>query len=253
MKGSARLVVDRSGAIDMYSEPPFAIRRSGGQYILVGSAAAPIGGDELSLCIDVEGGASAHVTTAAATILWPAPTGVVASSLTTALTVSANSHLCWAPEPSVSVVGSLHRAHTKVSLAPGASCVIVEEIALGRHGESPGFVDSLLRVERNGAVLVHHAEHYGFGSAGWGNAVGTGGARHVFSAVLVGVCEAGTARTAVGSATSAAWLPIDTDAAMVLAVGPDRPAVLACVEQLVPELERSVLPSTVGDLRSEHE
>jgi urease accessory protein len=253
MKGAARLVVDRSGATDMYSEPPFAIRRSGGRYIVVGSAAAPVGGDELSLCIDVVDGASAHVTTAAATMLWPAPTGVVASSLTTTLTVSANSCLVWSPEPSVSVVGSQHLSNTTVSLASGASCLIVEEFALGRHAELPGFVDAVLRVELDGAVLVHHGEQYGIGAAGWGTAVGTGDARHVLTAVLVGMCEVSEPRTYVSPALSAAWFPIANDAAMLLALGPDRPAVLNCVNQLVPELDRSIPSSRVGDLRSEHE
>jgi urease accessory protein len=238
MKGMARLAVDRSGATDMYSEPPFAIRRSGDQYIVVGSAAAPVGGDELSLMIDVMDGASAHVTTAVATMLWPAPNGVVASSLTTALTVHANSHLRWWPEPSVSVTGSHHETRTTVSLATGASCVIVEEIALGRHAECPGFVDAALRIERNGTVLIHHAEPYGFGSAGWRTAVGTGDARHVLTAVLVGVCDAGAPRTDVGTTVSAAWLPVADDVALVLAVGPDRPSVCDLVNRLAPELKR---------------
>jgi urease accessory protein len=255
LKGTARLVVDRSGATDMYSEPPFAIRRSGGRYIVVGSAAAPVGGDELSLCIDVVDGATAHVTTAAATMLWPAPTGMVASTLTTTLNVGANSCLVWSPEPSVSVVGSQHVAHTSVFLASGASCMIVEEIALGRHAELPGSVDAVLRVERDGAVLVHHGELYGIGSGGWGNAVGTGDARHVFTAVLVGMGEVSESRTYMSPTLSAAWLPIAHDAAMVLAVGPDRPTVRSCLDHLAPELERAspIHSSRVGDLRSEHE
>lgn len=237
MKGLARLRVDRSGATDMYAEPPFAIRRSGDRFIVVGSAAAPVGGDELSLFIDVADGASAHVTTAAATMLWPAPSGVVASSLVTTLVVHETSHLSWMPEPSVSVAGSHHVARTLVSLSTSASCVIVEELALGRHAEPPGLLESVLRVERNGAALVHHSEHYGFGSAGWGTAVGTGGARHVLTALVVGVCEAGLPRAAVGTSISAAWFPVAADAAVVLAVGPDRPSVLAEVRQLAAELK----------------
>ncbi|HUF99971.1 MAG TPA: urease accessory protein UreD [Ilumatobacter sp.] len=237
MKGAARLVVDRSGATEMYSETPFAIRRSADRFVVVGSAAAPVGGDELALSIEVGGGASAHVCTAAATMLWPAPTGTVASTMTTRLIVRENSHLSWLPEPSVSVAGSHHVASTSVSLATGASCILIEEVALGRHAEPPGFLDATLRIERNAAVLVHHAEQYGLGSAGWGNAVGTDGARHVLTAVIVGLCDAGAPRTEVGGLVSAAWLPVAHDAAVVLAVGPDRPSVLDRVRTIAPELK----------------
>jgi len=71
-----------------------------------------------------------------------------------------------------------------------------------------------------------------------GNAVGTGDARHVLSAVLVGLCEAGAPRTHVGPAVSVAWLPIDQDVNIVLAAGPDRPSVLSHVKQVAPELKR---------------
>ena len=42
----------RALPVDIRSEPPFAIRRSGTRILLVSSAAAPVGGDDLALEID---------------------------------------------------------------------------------------------------------------------------------------------------------------------------------------------------------
>ena len=92
-----------------------------------------------------------------------------------------------------------------------------------------------LRVERDGIVLVDHGESFGPEVAGAGSSVSVGGARHVCSAVIVGV-PAGTSRTCVEVGRAAAWLPVADDVAMVLAVGADRPDVAELVARIAPEL-----------------
>lgn len=138
-------------------------------------------------------------------------------------------------EPTVSVARSRHRASTTIRLEPGATCVVAEEIALGRHAEPSGRLDLRLRVERDGVAVVDHGESYGDEVAGAGSSVSVGGARHVCSAVVVGV-PAGTSRTCVEAGRAAAWLPVADDAAIVLAVGADRPAVAELVARIAPEL-----------------
>jgi urease accessory protein len=216
------------------SDPPFAIRRCGDRVMVAGSAASPVGGDQLSLDVVVGSGARLDLGTVAATMVWPgAEPG--RSEMSTSCVVGARSHLDWRPEPTVSVIGSDHVITTHVELAATATCRLVDELSLGRHGEPPGALEWRTRVERDGRVLVHHAERFGPDVAGHGSVVGVGAARHVCSAVLVGV-DAGRARTRVDGAAAGGWLPIADDTAVVMAVGPNRPEVLAVLQTLAPEL-----------------
>lgn len=239
MKGVAhvRIAGDgvRSMPVDVRTEPPFAIRRSGGRVLLVSSAAAPVGGDDLALEIDVEAGAFADVGTVAATMVWPSPVPAL-SVMTTTIRVAAGARLRWHPHPIVSVAGSEHLASTTVHLAAGATASIVEEIALGRHGEPSGELELRLRVERDGRPLVHHVERFGPSVAGRGSVVANGMARHVVQAVLVGVV-AGAARSVVEADRAAAWLPVADDVVAVLAAAPDRPAALALLAVVAAEIE----------------
>lgn len=238
MRASATVRIEsdgtRSAPVDVRSEPPLALRRSGSRVLLVSSAAAPVGGDDLSLDIDVGPGADADIGTVAATMIWPSNPPRL-SVMTTSVRVAAGAHLEWRPCPMVSVAGSDHLASTWVTLAADATCVIVEEVALGRHGQPSGDLELRLRVERAGRPLVHHVERFGPGVPGAGSVVSVGAARHVLQAVLVGVA-AGAPRSTVVDDCSAAWLPVADDAVAVLAAGPDRPGVIALLAQIAPEL-----------------
>jgi urease accessory protein len=229
MEGSARIVVGpgRVGfeLSEVRSEPPFAVRRSGGRVILVSSAAAPVGGDRLALDLVIRSGVDVEVGTAAATMVWPGVDGA-RSHVVTTVAVEGGAHLDLRPEPTVSVAGSDHRISTLVRLEADATCHLVEEVALGRVGEPSGRLELEFRVERGGVPLIHHTELFGPGVPGTGSVVGVGRARHVLTAVVVGAA-AGSPRTSVDSEVAAAWLPVADDAAIVVALGPDRPATLA--------------------------
>jgi urease accessory protein len=215
-----------------------ALRRSGGRLLLVSSAAAPVGGDDLSLDLVVGAGATADVGTVAATMVWPSPVPAL-SVMTTTIAVGAGARLLWRPCPMVSVRGSDHLASTVVRLAADATAVVVEEVALGRHGEPSGDLELRLRVERDGRPLLHHAERFGPDAPGAGGVVSVGAARHVVQAVLVGV-EAGSPRSVVHDDRAAAWLPLADDAVAILALGTDRPAVLALLTRIAPELDLAI-------------
>lgn len=198
--------------------------------LIAASAAAPVGGDELSLDVSVLAGARADIGTVASTIVLPGPTGA-SSTMVTSCIVGANAHLNWVGEPTVSVAGSDHTVTTLVELDDTATCRILEEVSLGRSGEPSGRLRLVIRVERGGVPLVHHDETFGPDVLGAGSVVSVGDARHVLSEVLVGV-DAGTPRLSIDGETRAAWLPMADDVAMILAVGPDRPAVLAVAAEL---------------------
>lgn len=241
MKSTARIAVERRDGIDEVVDrtcaAPVSIRRCGGRVLLAASAAAPLGGDELALDVDVGSGATVDVGSVAAGLVWPGPTAAW-SSQTTSCTVAADGHLRLWLEPTVAVAKSRHRSSTTVQLDRTATCVVAEEVALGRRGEPCGHLELRLRVERDGAVLVDHGETFGPDVPGAASSVSVGAARHTCSLVVVGV-DAGRSRTRVEAGRAAAWLPVAADAAVVLAVGADRPAVADLLTHITPERARS--------------
>jgi urease accessory protein len=213
---------------------PFSVRQCGGQILLASSAAAPVGGDELRLTIDVGPGAKADVGSVAASIAWPGIDGAV-SSMTTTCTVGDGAHLDLWVEPTISVARSRHRNVTVVRLDGDATCRVVEEAVLGRSNQVSGHLDVSLGVEHNGRPLVHHDESFGPDVAGALSSVSVGAARHVVSAVLVGI-DAGPSRVCVEADRAAAWLPVATDAAVVMVIGHDRPSAMSLLATLNPAL-----------------
>lgn len=222
----------RDEVVERRAASPLAIRTSGGRLLLASTAATPVGGDRLDVRIVVDPGATADVGSVAAMVVWPGPDGA-ASLLRTTCDVGAGGHLDVAPEPTVTVVGSRHRSIARVLLAAGATCRLVDEVSLGRTGEPPGDLALSLRVERDGVPLVHHDER--FGHAGATTSVGVGAARHVVTAVLVGP-DAGAPRVVVEPDRAVSWMPVADDAVVVMALGRDRPAVLALLARVAPEV-----------------
>ena len=203
-----------------------AIRRAGDRVLVIGSAAAPVGGDALVMDVVVGAGSRLVMGSVAATMAWPGPHGDWSSQAVTA-SIGDGGHLTWTPEPLVAVTGCRHRSATTVTLGVGASACIVEEVALGRTGEPPGRLDLEWRVERGDGVLVHHAERFGPDLPGWHSAVTTGRHRHVIAALEVGGAVDVPPWTHVAPDGSAARLPLAADAFVVLVVAPDRPRALA--------------------------
>ena len=236
VKASATIGVarcaDRDVVVDQRSSAPFSVRQCGGRILLASSAAAPVGGDELQLSVDVGSGARAAVGSVAASMVWPG-IGGVASSMTTECTVGRNAHLDLWLEPTISVAESRHRTSTVVRLEGDASCRVVEETVLGRRDEASGHLDLSMRVERGGRPLVHHDERFGPDVSGAWSSVSVGAARHVVSAVLVGI-DVGQPQVRVEADRAAAWLPVGLDAVVVMAIGHDRPSAMNLLAALSP-------------------
>src|SRR4051812_32942700 len=85
-----------------------------GLYI-VGTAAAPLGGDRISIDIYVAPHTELTVRTVAASLAWPG-TSPIPSQLTINARVGAGATLRWLPEPLVPVAGSKHRMVANVEL-----------------------------------------------------------------------------------------------------------------------------------------
>jgi urease accessory protein len=215
---------------DVRSQPPLTLRRSGGRLLVVGSAAGPVGGDELQLDLCVKAGAAVSIGTAAATMVWPGPNGA-RSTMCVTIDVGADAHVDWHPCPTVSVAGSDHRMTTVVRLGPAATCRVVEELGLGRGDEHSGALDASVRIERRGATIVHHREQFGPGVPGWGGTTAVGRARFVYQEFSVGA-HARHTEAIVDDTGAAAVLPMAADVTAVLAAGRDRPSVQALLDRV---------------------
>jgi urease accessory protein len=174
----------RSRCAVLRSDPPFTFRQTGDVLSWVGTAAGPVGGDELSLAVDVAAGASLTVSSVAASLVHPGPTGQPSRMALRARVAGA---LRWQPRPAVLVRGCDHHADTSVDLAADAVLLWREEVVLGRHGEAPGSVRQRLTVDRGGRPLLRTELAVGSRWPASLGPAGTAGARAVATVVAVGV------------------------------------------------------------------
>jgi urease accessory protein len=138
------------------SQVPLVLRRTPDAVYLVGGAAGPIGGDSLSLSVTVGAGAFLRVRTAAASIALPGLDGLE-SVLRVSVSVGEGGRLEYLPEPVVITDGARHATLVSVTLAPGASLALRDEVLLGRHGEAGGTARTDLQVSYAGRPLLRHA------------------------------------------------------------------------------------------------
>ncbi|MET8155050.1 urease accessory protein UreD [Sphaerisporangium sp. NPDC005289] len=118
------------------SDPPLTLRQTGPDTVhLVSTAAGPLGGDRLTLEIDVAAGTRLTIASVASTLVLP---GDGESVMVVRARVGAGATLVYAPEPTVLAAGCDHRMIVRLTLAEGASVSWREEIAFGRYGEPPG-------------------------------------------------------------------------------------------------------------------
>lgn len=189
MKAHARVIAERgrerSRCTTLHSEPPLTFRSTPDGLHLVGTAAGPLGGDELTLELTVAAGASLTVRSVAAQLVmpspWPAP-----STMRSAIEVAAGATLRWLPEPILVVRGADHRATVTIDLAPDAGLQWREEVVLGRDGEPGGSLLQRLRVDRAGRPLLCTEVALGPAWPASSGPAGTGGARVMATTLLVG-------------------------------------------------------------------
>ena len=137
------------------SEAPLVLRRTAGAVYLVGGAAGPIGGDLLSLRIEVGAGALLRLRTSAAAVALPGPGGGE-SVLSVTASVASGGRLEFLPEATVAAAGARHRVEMRLCLEAGAALVLRDELLLGRYGERGGSCRTRLRVDLDGAPLLRH-------------------------------------------------------------------------------------------------
>ncbi|WP_238017054.1 urease accessory protein UreD [Dactylosporangium sp. AC04546] len=149
MRAAARVVAEEGGRLTVLKgEAPLLPRRTGPNEVhFVGGAAGPLGGDELSIELEVGPGALLVVRTVAASIALPGRDGAW-SRLSIHASVAGT--LLWLPEPTIAAANCRHLTESTVDLAGDATLVWREEVVRGRHGEQGGEVRLSTAVRRAG-------------------------------------------------------------------------------------------------------
>lgn len=122
---------------------------------LIGTAATPLGGDELDIRIVVLPGARLVVRSVAATIALPS-TRTPESVARWYFEVGAGAELDFDPEPTIVAGGARHHVVTTVRLAPEARLRLRERVQLGRSGEDGGAWRGDLCADLGDIPLLRH-------------------------------------------------------------------------------------------------
>jgi urease accessory protein len=120
---------------------------------LVGSAASPLGGDDLTLTVHVGPHACLTLAGIAATVALPGPHGEK-SRATVHLELAEGATVDYLPEPTVITRRARHESVLTVVLAEGAHLRTRETLVLGRANEQAGELTTVLDVTRAGRPVL---------------------------------------------------------------------------------------------------
>lgn len=193
-------VVERGGVLGSVAcEPPLTLRQVRGEdpgrceLRLVGSAAGPLAGDDLSLSLRLREGARATLRATGASLAQGRDGG---SAATLSFRVDLASGAALAADPGELVVCQGSRVDVRLELTLGAGAAVEwrELVVLGRTGEPPGRATVRWDVTRLGRPVLRQLTELDLGL--------TGGRRVLACALITGPGLA--ARTVVASATAVA-------------------------------------------------
>ena len=156
MRAEALLEVERDGVVrTLRSAAPLTLIPVRGRPVvhLVGSAASPLGGDELTLTVRAGPGACLTLASIAAAVALPGPHGEPSRS-TVHLELGEDARVDYLPEPTVITRRARHTSVLVAHLAPGAHLRTRETIVLGRDGERPGELTSIVHVVRGRTPIL---------------------------------------------------------------------------------------------------
>ncbi|PFG41020.1 urease accessory protein [Georgenia soli] len=200
---------------------PAGDRPQAARVSVAAGAAGPVGGDELSLDVDVGAGSTLVLGEISARLLLPGPHGERSRSSSTAR-VGSGSTFVWLPQPMIAATGCRHLNEVIVSLADDARLLLREEILLGRHGEQPGTLAQHVRVQLAGRPLYDQRLDFGPDATGWDSPAVVGTDRALGSVLVVDPAWASDGPPpARPLGEDAAVLPLAGPAVLICAVSPD--------------------------------
>ncbi|MGI5130584.1 urease accessory protein UreD [Pseudonocardia sp. CA-107938] len=194
---------------------PIVLRPTGEDRVhLVHGAGGPLGGDELSLAVDVAAGAELHVRSAGATLVQPGADG---GGATWEVTARVAGHLHWAPEPTIVTDGAELAAQLRVDVAAGGTAIVRETVVLGRHGQRGGRHRGALVASVDGTPLIAHVAQLDGADPVLCGPGGSAGARAYGSMLVIGMPAGAGAGERDG--VRWAWSPLPGPGALLVAVG----------------------------------
>ncbi len=131
---------------------------------LIGTAATPLGGDELDITIVVRPGARLVVRSVAATIALPGAATLL-SHAHWRFEIGEGGELDFDPEPTIVAGGAHHHTVTTVQVAPDARLRLRERVQLGRSGEDGGGWRGDLVADLGDVPLLRHRLELGADSS----------------------------------------------------------------------------------------
>jgi urease accessory protein len=241
MKARAELVAGRDAGgvtrlLCLRSEAPLILRDTPGGVYLVGGAAGPLGGDDLTLRIVVRRGASLVIRSSAASVALPGP---AASTVRIAVVVEEGGRLDWLPEPTVAAGRCIHEVEVSILVEKGAALSWREEVLLGRYGEAPGSLRSRINVAYDSRPLLRHELRIGPGTPGWDGPAVAAGRKALGSVLVVDPSWAEHPVVAHAFAATAAVMPLAGPAALITALADGA----ACLRSLLEAGMESCLPA----------
>jgi urease accessory protein len=114
---------------------------------LVGSASTPLGGDDVTLDVEVGPGADLVLTGVAAALALPGQGRAEASRLVVRLVVGPQASVQYLPEPTIVTRRADHHTELHAELGPAARLRCREVLVAGRSGETSGSYRGLTRVQ----------------------------------------------------------------------------------------------------------
>lgn len=239
MRAAARVVVDtapdgRVRVRDLRTPAPLGARLADGELHLLGTAAGPLGGDQLHLEVVVAAGTSLIVRSVAASVAQRGDG--TTSHHHVEVMVEDGAHLAWLVEPLIAAVGCDHVSRATVQVGDGASVVWRDELVLGRSGERPGRCVSGVRIMRGAGPLLHH--ELSTARAGWDGPAVTAGAKAIGQIAVVGRPSPPTAAPGPRSA----WLHLGGDVGLAIAVAGDHASLLRDLHGVAPSPTGEAVP-----------
>ncbi|WP_040823224.1 urease accessory protein UreD [Nocardia jiangxiensis] len=156
MRTEVRIVASPGVLPRIHATGGLAARHTGPDVVhLIGTAATPLGGDELDIAVVVEPGARLRVRSVAATIALPGRATPL-SHAHWSLEVGAGGELEFDPEPTIIAGGAVHETVSTVHLADDARLHLRERIQIGRTGESSGHWRADLIADLDRIPLLRH-------------------------------------------------------------------------------------------------
>lgn len=154
---------------------PYWCRWDGATLWIVGSAATPVGEDDITIDLEVGEGVHANVRSVAAMVVYAARGE--GTRMTTRLHVAPGARLVWQPEPVIVTARARHRSVLLADVAAGGALIADEFVVLGRSAEEAGAFVSSIELQRDGEAVC--LTSFDTALPGWAGPGGTAGAKVV--------------------------------------------------------------------------